>query len=102
MASRLAGIEGVRGLAALSVVIYHVWRFTQDGVPFSPLLQYFWLGVTAFFVLSGFLLYRPFAAATLAARPRPSLVRYARSRFLRIVPAYYVGLTVLLVTFERD
>lgn len=38
--------------------------------------------------LSGFLLYRPFAAALLRARPRPDLAAYLRNRALRILPAY--------------
>lgn len=90
------------------VVLFHVWFDTQ---PFHsgglrevthPLLGYLWLGVTFFFVLSGFLLYRPFVAAQLRGLPFPSLRRYARARALRIVPAYYVALTFLIVAFHRE
>src|SRR5439155_14852002 len=52
-------------------------------------------GVTLFFVLSGFLLYRPFAQAALNGTARPSIRRYLRNRALRILPAYW---TVLLVS----
>ena len=45
-----------------------------------------------FFVISGFLLYRQF----LGDRP-PALGAYARHRFLRIVPAYWVALTLLAI-----
>ncbi len=48
-----------------------------------------------FFVLSGFLLWRPIASAVLRGRRLPSVRRYARNRALRILPAYWV---VLLAT----
>lgn len=105
--SRLAGIEGVRGLAALSVLLYHTWRYSVPSLaglglaPLDALLRHLWLGVTVFFVLSGFLLYRPFAAASIRGTPRPSVARYALARILRIVPAYYAALTVFIVAFHR-
>ena len=56
-------------------------------------------GVTLFFVISGFLLYRPFVAARAAARTGPAPGKYARRRVLRIVPGYWVALTVLALVF---
>ena len=57
------------------------------------------MGVAFFFVISGFLLYRPFLAARFAGRRPPPRIRdYARRRVLRIVPAYWVALTVLAAT----
>ena len=101
--SRLAGIEGLRAVAALSILVYHVYSF--GGVLGGPgskwtqqhIFAQLQLGVTLFFALSAFLLYRPFAAAILDGRPLPSLRAYARNRGLRIFPAYWVVLTV--VTF---
>ena len=58
-------------------------------------MPHLWHGVTLFFVLSGFLLYRPFAAAAMRRTQAPSIARYARNRGLRILPAYWV---VLLLT----
>jgi peptidoglycan/LPS O-acetylase OafA/YrhL len=53
------------------------------------------MGVTVFFVISGFLLYRPFVAADMAGRsPAPTSVFYRR-RLLRIIPAYWFALTVV-------
>lgn len=98
---RIPGIEGLRALAAGGVLVYHVWRFGEpDGGRAdlglaSVAMPQLWHGVTLFFVISGFLLYRPFAAAILRGTRRPGLARYARSRALRILPAYWV---VLLVT----
>jgi peptidoglycan/LPS O-acetylase OafA/YrhL len=52
-------------------------------------------GVTLFFSLSGFLLYRPMAESIIEGRPRPSLGAYLRNRGLRILPAYWLILLVL-------
>ncbi|HEX2016574.1 MAG TPA: acyltransferase, partial [Solirubrobacteraceae bacterium] len=54
-------------------------------------------GVALFFVISGFLLYRPFVSARLNGARRPMVRDYARRRLLRIVPAYWLALTVLAV-----
>lgn len=98
--SRLPRIEGARALAAGSIVVYHVWRYGSESGPVAlgPLnrvMPHLALGVTLFFTLSGFLLYRPFVAALLRARSRPNLVAYLRNRALRILPAYWV---ILLIT----
>ena len=90
-------LDGVRALAALSIVLLHV----ADGTGFArtSALGAFTArmdaGVALFFVLSGFLLYRPFVAARLAARPVPSPARYLRRRLLRIVPAFWLALLVM-------
>ena len=55
------------------------------------------VGVTLFFLISGFLLYRPYAQALLDGSGLPSVGGYARRRALRIVPGYWVALTLLAV-----
>jgi peptidoglycan/LPS O-acetylase OafA/YrhL len=54
-------------------------------------------GVTIFFVISGFLLYRPFVAGRLRGTRGPRLRDYARRRALRIIPAYWLALTALAI-----
>ena len=90
------GFDGLRAIAALLVVVDHVGqasgftgrsslgRFTARGE----------IGVSVFFLISGFLLYRPFAAAALAGRPGPNVRSYLVRRVLRIVPLYWVALVV--------
>jgi peptidoglycan/LPS O-acetylase OafA/YrhL len=100
---RLAGIEGARALAAGSILIFHCWLYgshapglgTRAAIPFENLA----LGVTLFFTLSGFLLYRPFAAAIMRRRSLPSVRSYLTNRALRILPAYWVifALTALVL-----
>ena len=74
----LRPIEGARGVAALGVVAYHTMQFSRGHGPLEAATSRFWLGVPLFFVLSGFLLYRPFAHAVIRSVPRPSITRYAR------------------------
>jgi len=50
------------------------------------------LGLVAFFVLSGFLLYGPWLRAALREAPAPKLGSYLVRRAARVVPAYYVAL----------
>lgn len=102
----------MRALAASSVLLFHVWVFSSPhGESFTlgqltrvmPDLAF---GVTLFFTLSGFLLYRPFTAALIRGSDRPSFAAYLRNRALRIVPAYVAILLlsalVLRSVFVRD
>ncbi len=75
-ATRLPGIEGLRALAACAIAVYHCWLY--DGGELlgatsraATLMWNLSLGVTLFFALSGFLLYRPFAAAIAQRRSPP-------------------------------
>jgi peptidoglycan/LPS O-acetylase OafA/YrhL len=94
--SRLQGIEGLRALAACSVLVYHSWLYSApDGRavrtwPLRLVLPDLAFGVVLFFTLSGFLLYRPFVAAMLRGTAPPSARRYLRNRLFRIAPAYLV------------
>ncbi|EHN09476.1 putative acyltransferase [Patulibacter medicamentivorans] len=107
---RLGALDGLRGLAAVGVVVLHVWMFVQgDGgrperTAADVLISQLRLGVPLFFVLSGFLIFRPFAAAALDRRPGPALVPYAMRRIARIVPAYWIailGAAALLAWVEH-
>jgi peptidoglycan/LPS O-acetylase OafA/YrhL len=91
--------DSLRGLAALAIVLTHVGLGSgaNYNAAYGALLARLDIGVTLFFVLSGFLLYRPFVAARLEHRPAPRLRDYARRRVLRIVPAYWLALTVLAI-----
>ncbi|MCU1353487.1 MAG: putative integral rane acyltransferase, partial [Acidimicrobiales bacterium] len=84
-------IEGLRAVGALLVLLTHVSiNATGNRGEWGRWLARMDVGVTIFFVISGYLLYKPFARALLQDRPRPALPRYLRHRLLRIVPAYWV------------
>jgi peptidoglycan/LPS O-acetylase OafA/YrhL len=96
---KLAGFDGLRALAACSVLTYHValWTKFGGGGSLAPLLWELKGGVAIFFVISGALLYLPFARAIRDRRSLPDWRGYARRRVLRIIPAYWVALTVLAI-----
>ena len=101
---RLRTIDGLRGVAALSVLAYHAWLYSLPRVTastrettFDAVAHELRLGLVLFFVLSGYLLYGPWARAALEGRPRPRLVPYALRRAARILPAYYVALAGAMV-----
>jgi peptidoglycan/LPS O-acetylase OafA/YrhL len=93
---RFALLDALRGAAALAVMGIHLgYHSGAEARPWGGFTAHLNVGVTLFFLLSGFLLYLPWARAASGIATRPSLSVYARRRFLRIVPAYWVALTVL-------
>ncbi|HEY7631515.1 MAG TPA: acyltransferase [Thermoleophilaceae bacterium] len=96
---RAAGLDGLRALAALSVLCFHVWLYRfpdptriRQNTLLDTVLSDFRLGLLLFFVLSGYLLYRGFARAALR-RDGPVDVRvYTLRRAARILPAYYLAM----------
>ncbi|HEV7884514.1 MAG TPA: acyltransferase, partial [Solirubrobacteraceae bacterium] len=68
----------------------------------GPILGHIDLGLAAFFVLSGYLIARPFARAYVAGTRRPPLRDYVRNRVLRVVPAFYVFTVLVLLRFGLD
>ena len=100
-----ASLDGVRGLAFLIVLCQHVSSMTanlgfwQPGA--NPFLAAFLLsgssGVTLFFVLSGFLLFLPYAQAFVLKKTWPEAKIFYLRRVLRIFPGYFFSLFILVV-----
>jgi peptidoglycan/LPS O-acetylase OafA/YrhL len=96
-------LEGLRGVAALAVLLTHVsLNSLGNRGPFGGLLARLDAGVAVFFVLSGYLLYRPFAAALLRDEPRPATRRYFRRRLVRIVPLYWLVVVAAFLFAPSD
>jgi peptidoglycan/LPS O-acetylase OafA/YrhL len=93
----LPALDGVRGIAILTVMFYHFYEHFDGPRPWDRVAYYLfetgWAGVDLFFVLSGFLITRNL----LEAKGHPQYFRnfYGR-RVLRIFPLYYVSLFLLL------
>jgi peptidoglycan/LPS O-acetylase OafA/YrhL len=93
--------DGIRGIAAIAVVVVHSWLFSGrfgDGTDLgNRLVVRLDTMVAIFFLLSAFLLYRPMVAYRGGGPPPPRVGDFARRRFLRIYPAYWVALTCLAI-----
>lgn len=93
------GLDGLRGLAALYVLLFHCWLLTFPGFPDNSgpswlgWLMYGRLAVVFFLVLSGF---------SLAISPARhdwqlgGVVRFLRRRAWRILPPYWAALALSL------
>jgi peptidoglycan/LPS O-acetylase OafA/YrhL len=79
------------------VLLVHVPGGSQLPDLLARITTHAQIGVTIFFLVSGFLLYRPFIAARGGGPDRPEVGDYAKRRFLRIFPAYWLVLTVLTI-----
>lgn len=88
------GVDILRGVAALSVVVYHQidrfgWTSFPSSNPFALWCRAGWIGMNLFFVISGLVITR--SALGLWERRRDVYVReFLARRFARIVPLYYL------------
>lgn len=102
-ADHVATLTGLRGLAAVWVMLLHLWllagapALTVFGLDVTAPFATGYLGVDLFFVLSGFLLARPFLRWIDGLGTFPDLRTYIKRRALRVLPAFYVQLAILLV-----
>jgi peptidoglycan/LPS O-acetylase OafA/YrhL len=99
-ADRFPLFDSLRAIAALMIVCTHIATFggvVDDGDWIQPYVGQLVVGVPVFLLISGFLLYRPFALASLTGARRPSFMSYGWRRFLRIVPPYWVALVLITV-----
>jgi peptidoglycan/LPS O-acetylase OafA/YrhL len=98
------GLDLLRGIAAVTVVIYHViawfeWKSFPDSNPVALWCRLGWMGVDLFFVISGFVI--AMSAFNLLEREPANYAReYCRRRLSRIVPLHYLTclIYVLFIT----
>lgn len=103
----LDALTGLRGFAAIWVALWHVWKFSGRpvyetvlwgySIDLTPFIRTGWAGVDVFFVLSGFVLGLPYCQVLLGNRPPIRTREFFRRRLLRVLPAYYVQLIILLL-----
>jgi peptidoglycan/LPS O-acetylase OafA/YrhL len=113
--ARFSAGDALRGLSALGVMSLHVTEFSLgSSTPIAsdifPALRATYgavgllalaggLSLSIFFVLSGYLISRPFVAAYVSGGPTPGAGAYARNRLLRIVPAFWCAVLLTLAVF---
>ncbi|MHA4894191.1 acyltransferase family protein [Pedobacter sp. PWIIR3] len=99
----IVGLDGLRGLAVIMVMLYHFSHVTSvtntlsDEI-FTKILRMGWIGVDIFFVLSGFLITR-----ILLWSKNLDLQNYLKlfyiKRSLRIFPLYYLYIIFIFFIF---
>jgi ABC-type glycerol-3-phosphate transport system permease component/peptidoglycan/LPS O-acetylase OafA/YrhL len=101
--NRLSGLDGMRAIACLLIILHHVFQhldiFSQHYI-----LQHFQLffligntGVSFFLILSGFLLSYSFWRNYLNNGSFPDIKRYLKKRAVRLLPGYYASFIVAVV-----
>ncbi len=100
-------IDGLRFVAIVSVVVFHVAvalaikspaAYARPQASFAAAMAWHgFRGVELFFVISGFILALPFAAHFLDGRPRVELSKYFLRRVTRLEPPYLLAMSVLFV-----
>jgi peptidoglycan/LPS O-acetylase OafA/YrhL len=96
--NRLSVVNGLRGIAILLVLYYHLIAGTLSpsgvAIPLSPLMTNGWTGVNLFFILSGLVLFLPYAADDQPLRDLSHRLAFYRRRFLRLMPLFYFAVLV--------
>lgn len=97
-------LQGHRGLAALTIIVFHAYQYDRVGAAGTYPLQGTWIHplllgldgmVDWFFVLSAFLLTLPFARALRAGHSAQGAKDFLGRRSVRIVPLYLVAVFVV-------
>lgn len=90
-------LTGLRALAAWLIFFYHFNQFDRAGLP-GRILNEFHIGVTLFFVLSGFLICSRYASHIQLSWPW--LSSYVYRRFIRIYPLYLLLTCLVFVVHQ--
>jgi peptidoglycan/LPS O-acetylase OafA/YrhL len=103
---RYTELDGHRGIAAVAVVVFHVYQFCNVahflyfGTPGYTVLNSLDAMVPWFFVITAFLLFEPVARSAIEGRQPLSARGFLIRRAIRLLPVYYVA--VLAVWFSRQ
>ncbi len=100
----LPGLDSLRAVGALAVVVTHVgfWSGSYGLDTPGTALARFDVGVAIFFVLSGYLLSRPFLVRARDGRAAPRLGTYYLNRALRVLPVFWVVAVVATLTLTEN
>jgi peptidoglycan/LPS O-acetylase OafA/YrhL len=92
-ATRAPGLDLLRALAIVAVMLYHI---SSHGIAMPAFVEHGWMGVDLFFVLSGYLIgWQLLRQYALGGQPQWS--HFILGRALRILPAYYAVLALYVL-----
>ena len=96
---RNSALDSLRGFSTILIVVYHVFAISGYTVTHAnstgAYTQRLNVGVTIFFVLSGFLIFRPFVHSLIHNSALPSVGHFYLKRAARILPGYWFALFIL-------
>lgn len=96
---RLGVLDGLRGIAVLLVVWYHIWQISWLPAPL-PWMQFIpetgFEGVDLFFYISGFVIAYPFIKAMVSGEAARGWGYFAYRRAMKIVPSYLLSIVVVI------
>ncbi|MGU3330499.1 acyltransferase [Methylobacterium sp. WL18] len=89
---RISELDSLRGIAALSVVIYHYTSIyprliSVRNLDFVPQVDLGYFGVEIFFIISGFVIFTTITSS-------PTIIDFFLSRFARIFPVYWLSVLI--------
>ena len=96
-------VDSLRALGFLMVFTVHATGqagIFKDpaGVPwYAGYITRLEVALPLFFAISAFLLYRPFVAGLVGSARKPRIGSFARARALRIIPAFWVAMTIAAI-----
>lgn len=92
--NNIPNINILRGLAALSVTLFHLSYTMNNTFWLKSILSYGYLGVSVFFVISGFII--PYSMYKANFTINQSLV-FLKKRIIRIEPPYLISIVFILL-----
>jgi len=110
-------LDGVRVLAIFIVAWFHIWQqswlrpyiydeaTSTTHLNLEPLVRSGFVMVDVMLLISGFLLFLPYARRMIEGGPRPNVKGFYLKRALRILPSYWLCIAIMLFAFalpERD
>lgn len=102
---RFPCFDGLRAIAALTVIGVHtsfISGLTNRLPGWGRYTSRLEIGVEVFFVISGFLLYRPYAVAHFGGRPAAPARHFWTRRLKRIIPAYWVAFVLVVYGLRAE
>jgi peptidoglycan/LPS O-acetylase OafA/YrhL len=101
-ADRFWDLEGMRGLCAVLIVVFHAYqyctaggRYDLRGTPLYPFLYNMVAVVGLFFALSAFVLWRPMVQRVMTGHPAVRPADWLGRRAVRILPVYWTAILVV-------
>ncbi|SFT29769.1 acyltransferase [Methylobacterium sp. yr668] len=98
--ARISELDSLRGIAALSVVIYHYTSIyprliSGRNLEFVPQVHVGYFGVEIFFMISGFVIFQSVNSAA-------TFRDFFLARFARIFPAYWLSILIVVAISALD